>query len=189
MFRLNVRQYVWHVGYYFEFNISLISFSTVSKNRVCIPLKTTQPETDIAHIRYYYGIVRKSVEKKNLHEFNMRTKFAFDMICLVCLRFVWLAQRYNHVAYGSNFSKSFSRYRRFFMRWTLFWDCRQTFSHHIRCHVHFAAYAIYFCDMSGKLAFPFDSLSVYMVICADRPSTNCKSFYGTTLILSNLLMF
>lgn len=64
MFRLNVRQYVWHVGYYFEFNISLISFSTVSKNRVCIPLKTTQPETDIAHIRYYYGIVRKSVEKK-----------------------------------------------------------------------------------------------------------------------------
>lgn len=187
MFRLNVRQYVWHVGYYFEFNISLISFSTVSKNRVCIPLKTTQPETDIAHIRYYYGIVRKSVEKKNLHEFNMRTKFAFDMICLVCLRFVWLAQRYNHVAYGSNFSKSFSRYRRFFMRWTLFWDCRQTFP--TIFVVMYILPHMLFISATCKLAFPCDSLSVYMVICADRPSTNCKSFYGTTLILSNLLMF
>lgn len=65
-------------------------------------------------------------------------------ICLVCLWFVWLAQRYNHAACGSNSLKSFSRYRRFFMRWTLFCDVVKLFPPYLLsckfCHV------CYFCD-------------------------------------------
>ena len=54
---------------YYLVDISLISFEAVEisiqlENRLCVPLKTTKPDTDIANKRYYCGMVRKSTGKK-----------------------------------------------------------------------------------------------------------------------------
>ena len=123
---VNVRQYVWHVGYYFEFNVSLTSFSTVSKNRVCIPPKTTQPDTDTAYIRYYYGIVRKSVLKNYMNLTCVQNLLSTWFALSVDDSCDWLSAT-TTLPMGQILLKSFSHYRRFFMRWTLFWDVVKLF--------------------------------------------------------------
>ena len=58
------------MGYYFEFDFGWNGrniYSTISKNRVCIPLKTTQPDTDIAYKRYYWRNRKKKRGKKYMN--------------------------------------------------------------------------------------------------------------------------